>query len=848
MSPLRFDKNIFDLEPLEVRRFLTTASVDAANTLQILGTGSSETITVNRNTSNRLTVTGVGTTFVIGNSAGQVNKIVIQAGGGNDTVLLTNNVRFPSGNAGIPATIAGNAGNDTLTGGPGNDVLSGNDGDDTMDGGVGNDLITGGANIDTTNYSNRTGALRVSINDNADSDGEIAIAENDKVETEEVIGGAGNDTLIGSSLADFLAGGGGADSITGNAGDDEVIGSTGQDKLFGNTGDDFIGAQNNDQDTVNGGTDPDGTDLDLASVDVIDVAGARILPNTPLAFAAAAAAENEGSALDNDYGVEGIASGPADLNWSYVNAATVTADGRAYFAGYKFNVDSLSGASGDDIVVARYTELGVLDTTFGVSGVATIDFTDENGTGYGYNDDDFAYAIAVDSLGRIVLAGSTAPTFQSDSDFAVARLTPAGVLDTTFDGNGKRAIDVGAGYGYGEEARDVVIQADGNIVIAGTHTTASFNGDFAVARLTDTGSLDPNFNSTGIVTLDFNDGSSDNAYAVALQSFPADEGAQRIVVGGTSNSDFALARLTPGGLIDDTFDSDGLLTTELGAFENISALAVNSLNQIVAIGDTANIIIGRDAGTPISDQVLAAAVVPNPGEVNAILAIYAPDAGGAPSFVEQPPIGEGFMLSWQSVAIDSQDRIVVGGTDGNDFAVARYLPTLTIDPSFNNGVVLTDINFSDSAVGIGVTTDGAIVAAGRTSLPSEDTVPAAARYIGDSGGGVGEVEQIIDYGDLQDDPPSGPVGDHFNNTTAHDSPAPESRSEWAKLYMRSQPDDEGTARIQVKVEDANNVRVYNIVTGDGDTNVAVNIDGLVLFYDPGTTLRIEITTGGKNDQ
>src|SRR5688572_3122877 len=144
MSFQRLRENIFELQALEIRRLLTSASVDASNTLQILGTTSSENITVNRNSSNRLTVSGVGSTFAIGSSAGQVNKIVIQASGGSDTIVITNNVRFPSNNAGIPVSMGGGSGNDTMTGGAGNDQLTGNDGDDTMDGGAGNDVMIGG--------------------------------------------------------------------------------------------------------------------------------------------------------------------------------------------------------------------------------------------------------------------------------------------------------------------------------------------------------------------------------------------------------------------------------------------------------------------------------------------------------------------------------------------------------------------------------------------------------------------------------------------------------------------------------------------------------------------------------
>jgi len=187
---MRSRSNIFELQSLEMRRFLTTATVDSTNTLQILGTASAEDITVNKGSTGKLSVSGVTATFSIGSAAGQVSKIFIQAAGGNDTILLTNNIRFTD-NTGIPATIAGNAGNDTITSGPGNDVLSGNDGNDLMDGGVGNDVMTGGAGTDTSNYSNRPTALRITINNSADADGEIGIPENDKVETEEVLASSG---------------------------------------------------------------------------------------------------------------------------------------------------------------------------------------------------------------------------------------------------------------------------------------------------------------------------------------------------------------------------------------------------------------------------------------------------------------------------------------------------------------------------------------------------------------------------------------------------------------------------------------------------------------------------------
>ena len=54
-----------------------------------------------------------------------------------------------------------------------------------------------------------------------------------------------------------------------------------------NDGDDFLQAQNSDQDTVNGGTNSDGSaDFDLASIDTVDVSGLAAFVG-PLAVAPA---------------------------------------------------------------------------------------------------------------------------------------------------------------------------------------------------------------------------------------------------------------------------------------------------------------------------------------------------------------------------------------------------------------------------------------------------------------------------------------------------------------------------------------------------------------------------------
>ena len=85
-----------------------------------------------------------------------------------------------------------------------------------------------------------------------------------------------------------------------------------------------------------------------------------------------------------------------------------------------------------------------------------------------------------------------------------------GDLDTSFSGDGKRAIDFG-GFDF---ARDVLIQSDGRIVVAG------FGGDvdapsFCVARLRADGELDPTFGSGGKRTIDFG-GDQESAFGNAI--------------------------------------------------------------------------------------------------------------------------------------------------------------------------------------------------------------------------------------------------------------------------------------------------------------------------------------------
>jgi Ca2+-binding RTX toxin-like protein len=138
-------------------------------------------------------------------------------------------------------TVSGGDGSDTVRGGDGNDISTGGAGDDDVFGDAGNDTLTeseaaangsdylsGGAGVDTVSYAGRAGGVHLSINNKPD-DG--AAGESDEVllDVENLTGGSGNDTLVGSSIPNGLHGGAGNDVIDGAGGADQIYGDTGSD-------------------------------------------------------------------------------------------------------------------------------------------------------------------------------------------------------------------------------------------------------------------------------------------------------------------------------------------------------------------------------------------------------------------------------------------------------------------------------------------------------------------------------------------------------------------------------------------------------------------------------------------
>lgn len=165
------------------------------------------------------------------------------------------------------------------------------------------------------------------------------------------------------------------------------------------------------------------------------------------------------------------------------NAVAVQSDGKIVIAGSSLN----------NAAVVRFTSSGALDNTFNVVGSSLINFGGEDWNNH-------ATDVVIQPDGKILVAGYREFYELSRSDFFVARLTTDGTLDTSFSGDGRRLINVRK---FDFEPR-IALQSDGKIVLAGSTSTEedSATEDVALVRLKSNGELDTSFSLDGKLAVD----------------------------------------------------------------------------------------------------------------------------------------------------------------------------------------------------------------------------------------------------------------------------------------------------------------------------------------------------------
>ncbi len=352
-----------------------------------------------------------------------------------------------------------------------------------------------------------------------------------------------------------------------------------------------------------------------------------------------------------------------------------------------------------DFAIARYNYNGSVDSSFDEDGKLTTDL--------GFND--FANSVAIQSDGKILVAGGT--TGINNWDFALTRYNTNGTLDNTFSNDGKTIEYVPAGVGT---LYSIATQTDGKIVVAGDVRDSLGRFNFFISRYNPDGSADKTFSDDGKQITDFGYNSA------TLSSLVIQSDGKIVAVGsvfGDLNT-FGIARYNTDGDLDSTFSGDGKEVTKFGGtYASYAALCV-------VLADDGKIVVGGGAIDSLSNTDFAIVRYNSDGSLDKTFS----DDG-----VQTTDFNSDYDVAF-SLAIQNDKKIVVGGRVLNgsnlDFAIARYNTDGSLDNTFSSDGKNTTDFASDNDYGnpIAIQNDGKIVLAGSTLNNSQNEDIGIIRY------------------------------------------------------------------------------------------------------------------------
>ncbi|MEO8602526.1 MAG: hypothetical protein ABI629_08125 [bacterium] len=305
-----------------------------------------------------------------------------------------------------------------------------------------------------------------------------------------------------------------------------------------------------------------------------------------------------------------------------------------------------------------------------------------------------------------------------------ARLTAAGALDASFNAMGVRPVDVWTCSGGGisplnESMYEIAVDGNGRVLIAGSTTVNGGTQRFALARFTDTGSLDASFGSNGCATIDANP-AYPNQYVSSLALQPD---GRILLAGWTWSEDWSQAaatvvRLTENGALDEAFASGGRF--QLDGYPGNKTLGGLQTERVgVALQSDGRIVVAHTVLLPGPSVAFGLTRLDRDGDLDA-------GFGDGGSFVRQAVSGRFNFVS--DLVVVAGDRIVVGGSARNaknkyDYALMRTSADGTFDESFGAGGVallsLGAVDADDFLGDLAVDSEGRIVAAGVRYAISE---------------------------------------------------------------------------------------------------------------------------------
>jgi uncharacterized delta-60 repeat protein len=397
----------------------------------------------------------------------------------------------------------------------------------------------------------------------------------------------------------------------------------------------------------------------------------------------------------------------------------------------------LAGTTDDNVAIVRLTESGMPDLTFGLGGTVITDFGRV----------EKAKSVLVQPSGRILVGGEQSgsvmfaryePTGILDPSFGNSGLIVGGytklesahaIVDrgeenwiATGPGKGHFEVtqfapdgSVVQSYGRGDlttrfnrQIRQIKVLGDQSFVALGDS-----GGNQVVSKYSSIGAPDRTFGINGAAITDqvtriewYSNAFHGPQKALAVQD------SSKIVVGGELAGDFALARFNPDGTVDATFGEAGStrtpITVKKGRGASILDLSSQSNGKLVAAGIAGEEIalarfsrdgaadptfgIGGNVVVPVNGRVKALVIQPDDKVLitattsnGDVLMRFTEDGASDLSFGINgavPGASDGLAL-----ALQADGKILAGGQfdAGYRFLVKRYLPNGQLDAAFGVG-------------------------------------------------------------------------------------------------------------------------------------------------------------------
>lgn len=418
----------------------------------------------------------------------------------------------------------------------------------------------------------------------------------------------------------------------------------------------------------------------------------------------------------------------------------------------EFVLVGTTNAAPDDCLVVQYTATGEIDTTFSGDGYQTVDF--KGGL-------DFCMEVAEDADGKLLISGMTKDdSFRGNA--ALARLTTSGALDTTFDPDGKLIANWTAGN---DQFTTVDVLSGGKILVGGFEGSDGGGASGAVLAQYVGGSggftpptrpadlaLDTTFDSDGRVRSDWSAGRDDIASGVAIGGDGSifAVGAYEVLYSAsplTYLPDAAVAKYSPNGQPDPSFDGDGIATfspTDPPA----TATSVFSFQDAAVLSDGSLLVCGSVSFSGAGAEVLIAKFTPT----GALDTSFDTD-GWAFYDIEYTAAG-------LTIHALPGDGAIVTGSAGNTFYPKMFAMKVDSSGQYDSGfgtagvqMVDFDPSGAEEALDSALLSDGSLMLAGYSEASGDrDTAIAKLDSLGQpdtSYDGDGELTLQVGTGDSQ---------------------------------------------------------------------------------------------------